>query len=62
MADEAQPNRRASVSQHVDCAPKSRGAGEANVARDQLGVEHLGEHDVTRVVRRDVLPQVSYSP
>jgi hypothetical protein len=56
MADEAQPGCRASVSQYVDCAIKSRSAGKANVARDQLGVEQLSEHDVARVVHRDVLP------
>jgi hypothetical protein len=28
----------------------------------QRNVEHLGEHDGARVVRRDVLPQVPYSP
>jgi DDE superfamily endonuclease len=55
-ADEAQRGCGVSVHKHVDCATTSRGAGKANVARDQHGAEHLGEHDVARVVRRDALP------
>lgn len=55
-------DRNFSVRQHVDGASKSRGAGKANVAGDQLGAQYLGEHDVAGVVGRDVLAQFPHSP